>query len=71
LENKINETFHPIISNEEAEESFLMQSTYTHTFYSKKVPSNIRKDYEEGKYCHLRNTEYIEIIGEYFKKKII
>ena len=50
-----------------------MQSTYTHTFYSKKVPSNIRKDYEEGKYSHweIFDTEYIEIIGEYFKKKII
>ena len=37
LENKIKETFHPIefnvgVSFEEAEESFLMQSTYTHHF---------------------------------------
>ena len=71
FENKINETFHPIKFNEEAEESFLMQSTYTHTFYSKKNPSNIRKDYEEGKYGHLEipDTEYIGIIGDHFKKK--
>ena len=76
LENKIKETFHPIefnvgVSFEEAEESFLMQKTYSHIFDSKKIPTKIRKDYEEGKYGHLElpDTEYIGIIGDHFKKK--
>ena len=58
------------VSFEEAEESFIMKMTYIHTFDSKKVTINIRKELEEGKYGHLEipHTEYIGIIGDHYKK---
>ena len=57
---------------EEAEESFLMQNTYTHIFDSKKVSSNIEEHFKKNNLVIIIiNFRYLKCFNDSFHFNVI